>query len=429
MLEELRVDLSAESADPVRLAQRLRGRPWVSLWWGKQGARAYLACDPVEHSHALDPEPALPLAAGSPLAATPRWVGLLPYECRRDLERATHGALRRAPHVVEPHWLRYSAVAVIEAGEVRVVGEDRQLAEELAARLGEPAPTTPTVAMRARGAFEDPALHRARIRRALEHVRSGELYQVNLARRFELEVRGAAWDVLARLLERGRPPYAAALSWGDLDVISLSPELFLSTDTSGSISTSPIKGTRPRTGDAESDAQRSRELELDPKERAELTMVLDVERNDLARLARPGTVSLAVPPHVEPHGTVLHRVATLRAELRSGVTRHELLQCMLPSGSVTGAPKVRAMDLIAELEPERRGLYTGAFGSLAHDGSLELGMAIRTLTVRAGQAHYWAGGGIVADSDPEREVQETLWKAEALLGVLAQASGGASSRR
>ncbi len=421
MLEALRVELPVGDADPVRLAQRLLGRASVSLWWGKQGTRAYLACDPVEHSRALDPEPALPLAPGSPWAGTPRWVGVLPYECRRDLERANHGGLRSAPHVVEPHWLRYSAVAVIESGQVSVVGEDRRQTRELAARLAEPAPAAPKVAIRARAAFEDPALHRARILRALEHVRAGELYQVNLARRFELEVRGSAWDVLACLLERGRPPYAAALSWGSLDVVSLSPELFVSTDTSGAILTSPIKGTRPRLGDGERDAQRSRELELDPKERAELTMVLDVERNDLARLACPGTVRLTVPPHVESHGTVLHRVATLQAELRPEVTRHELLRCMLPSGSVTGAPKVRAMDLIAELEAERRGLYTGAFGSLAHDGSLELAMAIRTLTVREGQGHYWAGGGIVADSDPEREVEETLWKAEALLGVLERA--------
>jgi anthranilate/para-aminobenzoate synthase component I len=223
--------------------------------------------------------------------------------------------------------------------------------------------------------------------------------------------------VLARMLERGPSPFAAAFSWGALDVISVSPELFISTDVYGSILTSPIKGTRPRGSNAERDAELARELEADPKERAELTMVLDVERNDLARLALPGTVQLAVPPHVETHGTVLHRVATLRAQRRPELSRAELLLCMLPSGSVTGAPKVRAMDLIAELEAERRGLYTGAFGYLSHDGSLELGMAIRTLTVREGQGHYWAGGGIVADSDPEREVQETLWKAEALLGL------------
>jgi anthranilate/para-aminobenzoate synthase component I len=239
-----------------------------------------------------------------------------------------------------------------------------------------------------------------------------------LARRFEFRVRGAAIDVLARLLERGRPPHAALFSWGDLEVCSASPELFVKTDASGAIFTSPIKGTRPRGQSPEHDAELGRELDRDPKERAELTMVLDVERNDLARLARPGSVQLWTPPHVEVHGTVIHRVATLRAELRPELSRREVLERMLPSGSVTGAPQVRAMDLIAELEAERRGLYTGAFGFLAYDGSLELGMAIRTLTVRGGEGHYWAGGGIVADSDPDREVQETLWKAEALLSVL-----------
>jgi anthranilate/para-aminobenzoate synthase component I len=405
-------------ADPVRLAQRLAGRECVSLFGGKNGHLAYLACDPVEHSGALDPEPSLAVSAGTSWHAVPRWVGLLPYEARRELERAGHGGKRAAPHVAVPHWVRYAAVAVIAADGVHVVGDDQARVRELAGRLREPARSAPPVSVAAARAFEAPELHRLRIRRALEHIRAGDLYQVNLARRFDLQVRGAAWDVLARMLERGASPFAAAFSWGALEVISVSPELFLSTDVYGSILTSPIKGTRPRGSSPERDTELARELDADPKERAELTMVLDVERNDLARLALPGTVQLVVPPHVETHGTVLHRVATLRAQLRPEVSRHELLLRMLPSGSVTGAPKVRAMDLIAELEAERRGLYTGAFGYLAHDGTLELGMAIRTLTVREGQGHYWAGGGIVADSDPEREVQETLWKAEALLGLL-----------
>ncbi|HEX3854674.1 MAG TPA: anthranilate synthase component I family protein [Polyangiaceae bacterium] len=404
--------------DPVRLAERLAGRDCVSLFWGKNGTLAYLACDPVEHGSALDPEPTLALSAGSSLHAVPRWVGLMPYEARRELERAGHGGQRAAPHLLEPHWVRYAAVAVVAADGVRVVGEDQARVRELAARLRGPARSAAAVSLAPFGAFEAPELHRLRIRRALEHIRAGDLYQVNLARRFDFQVRGAPWHVLARMLERGPSPYAAAFSWGALDVISVSPELFLSTDACGSILTSPIKGTRPRGSSAEGDAALARELDADPKERAELTMVLDVERNDLARLAVPGSVRLTVPPHVEAHGTVLHRVATLRAQLRPEVSRTELLHRMLPSGSVTGAPKVRAMDLIAELEAERRGLYTGAFGYLAHDGTLELGMAIRTLTVREGQGHYFAGGGIVADSDPEREVQETLWKAEALLGLL-----------
>jgi anthranilate/para-aminobenzoate synthase component I len=406
--------------EPIALARRLSGRAFSSLLWANHGALAYLACDPVEHAHTLDPEPDLALGARSPLHAVPRWVGLLPYECRRGLERTGRGATRAAPQLVTPHWVRYAAVAVIAAGRVRVVGEARDSVQELAARLRAPAPAPEPVELERWAEFEAPELHRARIRRALEHIRAGDLYQVNLARRFELRVRGRASDLLERLQRRGSPPYSAAFAWGALSVVSVSPELFLNLDTYGVLLTSPIKGTRPR-GDTEArDQELSRELDTDLKERAELTMVLDVERNDLARLARPGTVELAVPPHVEPHGTVLHRVATLRAEQRPGVTRSELLERMLPSGSVTGAPKVRAMDLIAELEAERRGLYTGAFGYLAHDGSLELGMAIRTLTVREEQGHYWAGGGIVADSDPEREVQETLWKAQALLGLLAK---------
>ncbi|MEI9950903.1 MAG: anthranilate synthase component I family protein [Pseudomonadota bacterium] len=407
-------------AEPLLLARRLADRPYLSLFWAKNGSVAYLTCDPVEHSHALDPEPGFGLSTSTPEQAVPRWVGLLPYECRRDLERAGHGRSRAAPHLIEPHWLRYGALAEISEAGVRVVGDDAQAVAALAARLHASAPSGVPAELWPLGAFEAAELHRARIRRALEHIRAGDLYQVNLARRFAFRVRGSAVDVLARLLERGRPPHAAAFAWGALDVVSVSPELFVKTNASGSIITSPIKGTRPRGVNPERDAELSRELDTDEKERAELTMVLDVERNDLARLARPGTVRLAVPAHVEAHGTVLHRVATLQAELRAGLTRSEILERMLPSGSVTGAPKVRAMDLIAELEAERRGLYTGAFGYLAHDGSLELGMAIRTLTVREGEGHYFAGGGIVADSDPEREVQETLWKAEALLGLLAK---------
>ena len=413
-LFETRVELPAE---PFLLAARLGAEPHVSLLWGRGGRVAYLTCDPVEQSAALDPEPSLAPLPASAAHAVPRWIGLLPYECRRELERGQHGAGRAAPHVVEPHWLRYSAVAVIDEAGVRVVGDDRARVSALSARLREPAPSS-RVDISALGDFEPAELHRTRIRRALEHIRAGDLYQVNLARRFALRVRGAPWDVLGRLSERGRAPYAAAFSWAGLDVIAASPELFLNIDSYGSVFTSPIKGTRPRGATPEADRELVRELDADAKERAELTMVLDVERNDLARVARPGTVELAVPPHVETHGTVHHRVATLRARLRSSATRGEVLSWLLPSGSVTGAPKVRAMDLIAELEAERRGLYTGAFGSIAHDGSLELGMAIRTLTVRDGIGHYWAGGGIVADSDPQREVEETLWKAEAVLRLM-----------
>jgi anthranilate synthase component I len=145
-------------------------------------------------------------------------------------------------------------------------------------------------------------------------------------------------------------------------------------------------------------------------------MVVDVERNDLGRIARPGSVRQLGEPAVHTHPTVHHRSVELGAHVRPDVTRAELLCAMIPSGSVTGAPKVRAMELIRDLEAERRGLYTGAIGFVAHDGTLELSMAIRTLTLRQGEGRYFAGGGIVADSDPDREVEETRWKALQVLG-------------
>jgi anthranilate/para-aminobenzoate synthase component I len=201
-------------------------------------------------------------------------------------------------------------------------------------------------------------------------------------------------------------------------VAASSPELFLSLGPRGELLTLPIKGTRPRGADARADAAMAEGLENDPKERAELSMVVDVERNDLGRVARIGSVRVPGAPRVEAFGAVLHRTASVRAALRPGVTRTELLEAMLPSGSVTGAPKIRAMELIAALEAARRGLYTGAFGFLSHDGGLRLGMAIRTVTARDEIAHYFAGGGIVFGSEPAREVLETRWKAAQILRLI-----------
>ena len=196
MHEEL---LSGVAPDPLALARALLDRQYVSLLWGKNGSLAYLACDPVEHSHALDPEPSLPLGARSALHAVPRWLGLLPYECRRGLERGGYGSARVAPHVTQPHWVRYPAVAEVSADGVRVIGESVEAVRELATHLRAPARAASAVELAAQHPFEDPELHRVRIRRALEHIRAGDLYQVNLARRFDFRVLGEPWDVLARL--------------------------------------------------------------------------------------------------------------------------------------------------------------------------------------------------------------------------------------
>ncbi|HEY3495967.1 MAG TPA: anthranilate synthase component I family protein [Polyangiaceae bacterium] len=406
-------------ADPFLLARALEGRSSLVLARSEAGRVTYLACDPLEESHALDPEPDRPLAPREH-GEVPRWFGLLPYEARRSLERGATSDARPSPQLVHPVWRRYGALLKIThrvellSTDARAMLELRQALHFGLRRLGGEAQP---VRVSLLGKAEPGALHTERIRRALDLIQRGDIYQVNLARRFELAVEGSAVALLDALAPGVLPSQAAAFDWPELRVAAASPELFLATEASGRASTTPIKGTRPRSPDAALDQALARALDDDPKERAELAMVIDVERNDLGRLATPGSVRLARPPFVESHSSVHHRAATVEASLRTGVTRGELLEAMLPSGSVTGAPKIRAMEVIAELEPVRRGLYTGAFGLLREDGSLELSMAIRTLSVKDGIGHFYVGGGIVADSEPERELEETLWKARGLIAL------------
>jgi anthranilate/para-aminobenzoate synthase component I len=404
-------------ADAFAVARALADRDGLMLTRADAGRTAYVAVDPTAVSRSLDPEPELRAGARA-FGEIPRWFGLLPYEARRSLERPAAVERRPEPDLLRPLWRRYPTVIKI-AREVEVIGADARAVDELAERLvrglAAPPPTRARPSLRLRQRAEPGAAHAERIRRALELIRAGEIYQVNLARRFALEVTGRPWQLLQALTQGGLPPHACAVDWPELGVAMASPELFLRLESDGRAWTRPIKGTRPRGADPAADAELARALDSDPKERAELAMVIDVERNDLGRLALPGRVRLAQPPGVETHATVHHRAATVEAALRPGVSREELLLAMLPSGSVTGAPKIRAMEVIAALEPVRRGLYTGAAGFLREDGGLELGMVIRTVTMRGGQGAYHAGGGIVADSDPEREVSETLWKAAALI--------------
>jgi para-aminobenzoate synthetase component 1 len=406
-------------ADAFAIARALADREGLVLAHADEGRTAYVAVDPTAVSTELEPEPELRAEARA-FGEIPRWFGLLPYEARRSLERPAVADRRPPAELARPLWRRYPAVVKI-AGQVEVIGADARAVDELAARvvrgLASPPRASARPSLRLRGRAEPGSAHAERIRRALELIRAGEIYQVNLARRFELEVTGSAWELLQALTRGGLPPHACAVEWPELSVAMASPELFLRLEPGGRAWTRPIKGTRPRGADPAADAELARALDADPKERAELAMVIDVERNDLGRLAVPGSVRLAELPGVETHATVHHRAATVEAKLRPGVSREELLLAMLPSGSVTGAPKARAMAVIAALEPARRGLYTGAAGFLREDGGLELGMVIRTVTMRGGQGAYYAGGGIVADSDPEREVSETLCKAAALIDL------------
>jgi anthranilate/para-aminobenzoate synthase component I len=414
-------------ADVLELARRVWRAPTPCLLWSRSGDRpSYLACDAVEEANSTDPEPDLPFdAALGPFASVPRWVGVLPYEAERArLERPgfTAAEQRPAPLIERTWWWRYQAVAVIEKARVVVVGESEAAASALAHRLSTAAPDSLSCELSVTGALDERA-HEARIRRALEHIHAGDVYAINLAHRLELSVMGTALALLSRISAWAPNEYCSAMVLPDgSEVVSTSPELCLRLEADRRVWTVPIKGTRVLRDDDSAWVQLERELDADPKERAELAMIVDVERNDLGKIAEIGSV-FAWPAQVTRHGRVLHRQAKVSARLRADVSRSELLHAVLPSGSVTGAPKRRAMELIAHLEAERRGLYTGAFGYVDHSGGLQLAMAIRTLSRRGDVAHYPVGGGIVIDSDPAREVQETRWKALQIERALSEGPG------
>lgn len=261
----------------------------------------------------------------------------------------------------------------------------------------------------------------ARVERAQAYIAAGDIYQVNLAHRFT-----APWpeggDPFAfyEALRRCSPaPYAAFLSLNERAVLSSSPELFLKIDDRR-ICTRPIKGTRPRRSDPTADTRSARDLLASPKEQAELIMITDLERNDLGQVCVFGSVRASELLKLERFAQVFHLVSTVEGELRPEVDAVTALRACFPGGSITGAPKKRAMEIIAELEPETRGLYTGAIGYFGFDGSAQFNIAIRTVVVEAGQAHFHVGGGIVADSLPDKEWQETLDKAAGIL-LAAQA--------
>jgi anthranilate/para-aminobenzoate synthase component I len=437
--------------DPVAIAQQFAQRPGFAFLHGasdgERGQRSFVAFDPVETSSSwLPPEHERRIVThgvgnGAPLAAVgwpseldsrrdvPQWIGAIPYECARGLERAAWTRSpddRPAPHLEKPRWHRYEAVIDIDSarGLLRVVGDGAAKVAAVARELGaKPLPRRSGGAPRLDAHHdESPRAHVDRIRYAKELIRAGDLYQVNLARRQRFDVEGHPLDVYLAIAERAPAEYGACLDLGGTFVCASSPELFLAIEPAGWVTTTPIKGTRPRGGDANADAELYRELDENAKERAELTMILDVERNDLGKVCVPGSVRLLAGPRVTTHRTVHHRSARLGGVMRRDVTPLAVLRAMFPSGSVTGAPKVRAMEVIARLEPVRRGLYTGAFGRVTYGGSVALAMAIRVLTIQGLEAHYFAGGGIVADSDPEAELDETRWKGTQIERLVATPS-------
>jgi para-aminobenzoate synthetase component 1 len=261
-----------------------------------------------------------------------------------------------------------------------------------------------------------------RVRRAQDYIRRGHIYQVNLSQRLSTHTTASGWSLYQRLRQASPAPYAAYLNCGDASLASASPELFLRLEGSH-VQTRPIKGTRPRGIDPSHDERLSRQLKSSAKEQAELVMITDLLRNDLGKVCAYGSVNVPELTRLEKFSHVQHLMSTVEGRLRDGVSHLDALAACFPGGSITGAPKFRAMEIIDELEPVARGPYTGALGYVGFNRQSQLSIIIRTAICTEGEVSCHVGAGIVADSVPEMEYEETLDKAGGFLAALGGFDG------
>jgi para-aminobenzoate synthetase component 1 len=432
---------------PLRALEAAVEAPHAFLRTAAGGPRdlarwSFLACDPVETLRvddvARDGAAAWDaLAARWPLPVSrvgPRvpfaggWAGTVGYEMRAAVEAVPPP--RRPPRGVPALFLaRYPAVAVWDGRERRAflaaTAPTRAAAVRAAAALG----ARLEGAARARGddgrrapaprPVVSAAAYRSRVEEARRRILRGDLFQANVSQRFETTWSGSPVPLLRRLAASARSPFVAYLDLGGgVHVLSASPERFLRLEGRRA-ETRPMKGTRPRGATAVEDRRLRADLLRSEKDRAELAMIVDLSRNDLGRVCRPGTVRVATPRRIERYPTVFQAVAVVVGTLERGRTGLDLLRAAFPPGSVTGAPKVESMRAIDEIEREPRGPYCGAIGWLDEGGDLDLSVAIRTLTLVRGRVTFRAGGGVTLLSDPEAERVETLDKAAALAAALA----------
>lgn len=347
-------------------------------------------CDPIDVPDELEE------------ATLPRTVGYLAYELGAHMD----GPRRRGSVGRDGPLALLSTYDEIDCWDPR---RERPATVRFAASRQSPVPPSrrDAGADRWRSSTRDEyALAFARLREA---IAAGDIYQANLSRRAVFAVNDRPWDAYLRLREVQPVPHGAYLDCGGFALLSNSPECFLSRRDQRVV-TRPIKGTRSRGADAGGDRARVAELRRDAKEAAEHLMIVDLERNDLGRVASVGSVTVERFAEVETFATVHHLVSDVSATLRAGVGLEELLRATFPGGSITGAPKIRAMELLAEVEDQPRGPYTGAIGYFCGSERFELAIAIRTAVVAGGVALYSSGGGIVADSDLDREWEETETK-------------------
>lgn len=298
----------------------------------------------------------------------------------------------------------------------RVIGQNIENAESLLAD-GNQKPLTPFALSSPWQSNMTPNSYREKFTQVQEYLLSGDCYQINLAQRFQAHYQGSEWLAYLKLEQFNLAPFSAFIRTEQGAILSVSPERFLQVKDR-IIETKPIKGTRPRSGDPVVDAANAAELAQAEKDQAENLMIVDLLRNDIGRVAKPGSVHVPKLFDIESFPAVHHLVSTIRAELDSQYDCADLLRACFPGGSITGAPKVRAMEIIEELEPHRRSAYCGSIGYISRHGRMDTSITIRTLVAQNQQLYAWAGGGVVADSQCEAEYQETLDKLSRILPVL-----------
>jgi para-aminobenzoate synthetase component 1 len=403
---------------------------------------SFLAADPVAvvrtpdaarellRAHARAPLPGLPPFQGG-------IAGYVGYDWGAELERvnrppanlftpqipdvalALYDWVIAWDHLEAKAWIVSTGIG--QGGRGTGDGRARERLNWVRASLSAPVPTRPLplppsplpVSNFTRGEYE------SAVSRIREYIAAGDVYQVNLAQRFHTVFAGSALGLYRRLRARNPAPFGGYLEFAGASIASISPERFLRLDaTTRIVEARPIKGTRPRGTSPARDTALARELLESAKDRAENVMIVDLLRNDLGKVCRPGSVSVPKLFALESHPTVHHLVSTVTGVLRDGADAFDLLRAAFPGGSVTGAPKIRAMEIIAELERAPRGVYCGAIGYVSTTGAMDFNIPIRTIVVHGGVATFHAGAGIVWDSEPAAEYQETLAKARTMIESL-----------
>jgi len=421
------VFLDSAADGPLARYSMLAFEPRAALVRDARGVLTATACEIapggfIDNLDAWLRRERIPRNAAKPLPFLGGWFVYLSYEMAGEVEPV----LRLPPSdlPLSAFALRVEHLAVVEhaSGAVFAVSENAdatthaRLISQLRQATAHPLPEPTDNPHVDRWVEELPEKHLERVKRAQEYIAAGDIYQANISRPWRLRLRaGSDPRAVYAALRRSNPaPFAASVRLGDLTILSSSPERLLKVE-GRDISTRPIAGTRPRSDDPDQDARVTAELMAHPKERAEHVMLIDLERNDVGRVCEAGSVRVDEYMVTESYAHVHHIVSNVRGRLRADVTAVDALRALFPGGTITGCPKVRCMQIIAELEGEGRGAYTGSLGWLGTDGDADFNILIRTITLRGDQIELRAGGGIVADSIPQREIEETRAKA---LGML-----------